>query len=287
MTNFDLYRLKKAGMSNLVLNQFLDFISSVTADDRQHPVLLLLPKFIRQATMKHKGLFWERFKQLDIKALRQDFLRFPSFSILDKAYPEYLREIYNPPVLLFYQGDIKLLAMEKIAFVGSRACSKQGITSIQKIIKELGNQFVVISGLARGIDTACHLAAIKNGGRTISVIGTGLDVSYPRENEQLQSFIAKNHLIITEYGPGEQALKYHFPDRNRIIAGLSRGVVVSEAKRRSGSLITCERAMESGRDVFAIPGNISDGLSDGCHHLIQEGAKLVYQGQDILSEYTY
>ena len=287
MTNFDLYRLKKAGMSNLVLNQFLDFISSVTADDRQHPVLLLLPKFIRQATMKHKGLFWERFKQLDIKALRQEFLRFPSFSILDKVYPEYLREVYNPPVLLFYQGDIKLLAMEKIAFVGSRACSEQGIASIQKIIKELRNQFVVISGLARGIDTACHLAAIKNGGRTISVIGTGLDVSYPRENWQLQAFIAQNHLIITEYGPGEQPLKYHFPDRNRIIAGLSRGVVVTEAKRRSGSLITCERAMESGRDVFAIPGNISDGLSDGCHHLIQEGAKLVYQGQDILSEYTY
>src|SRR5574337_177788 len=287
MTNFDLYRLKKAGMSNLVLNQFLDFISSVTADDRQHPVLLLLPKFIRQATMKHKGLFWERFKQLDIKALRQEFLRFPSFSILDKVYPEYLREVYNPPVLLFYQGDIRLLAMEKIAFVGSRACSEQGIASIQKIIKECRNQFVVISGLARGIDTACHLAAIKNGGRTISVIGTGLDVSYPRENWQLQAFIAQNHLIITEYGPGEQPLKYHFPDRNRIIAGLSRGVVVTEAKRQSGSLITCERAMESGRDVFAVPGNISDGLSDGCHHLIQEGAKLVYQGQDILSEYTY
>ena len=274
-------------MSNLVLNQFLDFIISVTADDRQHPVLLLLPKFIRQATMKHKGLFWERFKQLDIKALRQEFLRFPSFSILDKVYPEYLREVYNPPVLLFYQGDIRLLAMEKIAFVGSRACSEQGIASIQKIIKELRNQFVVISGLARGIDTACHLAAIKNGGRTISVIGTGLDVSYPRENRQLQAFIAQNHLIITEYGPGEQPLKYHFPDRNRIIAGLSRGVVVTEAKRQSGSLITCERAMESGRDVFAVPGNISDGLSDGCHHLIQEGAKLVYQGQDILSEYTY
>ncbi|MCJ1993597.1 DNA-protecting protein DprA [Lactococcus piscium] len=285
MTNFDLYRLKKAGMSNLVLNQFLAFISSVRSDSRQHDMMTQLPKFIRQATMKHKGLFWERFKQLDTKALRQEFLKFSSFSILDKFYPEYLREIHNPPVLLFYQGDIGLLAMEKIAFVGSRSCSKQGIASIQKIIKELNNQFVVISGLARGIDTACHLATIKNGGRTISVIGTGLDVSYPRENEQLQSFIAKNHLIITEYGPGEQPLKYHFPERNRIIAGLSRGVVVTEAKRRSGSLITCERAMESGRDVFAIPGTISDGLSDGCHHLIQEGAKLVYQGQDILSEY--
>lgn len=287
MTNFDLYRLKKAGMSNLLLNQFLTFVSSVMTDDRQHNELLLLPKFIRQSTMRHKPLFWEKFKQLDVKVLRQEFLRFPSFSILDKCYPDYLREIHNPPVLLFYQGDINLLAMEKMAFVGSRVCSKQGITSIQKVIKELGNQFVVISGLARGIDTACHLAIIKNGGRTIAVIGTGLDISYPRENRQLQLFIAKNHLIITEYGPGEKPLKYHFPDRNRIIAGLSRGVVVTEAKIRSGSLITCERAMESGRDIFAIPGNISDGLSDGCHRLIQEGAKLVYQGQDVLSEYTF
>lgn len=163
MTNFDIYRLKKAGMSNLVLNQFLDFISSVTSDDRQHPMLLLLPKFIRQATMKHKGLFWERFKQLDIKALRQEFLRFPSFSILDKVYPEYLREIHNPPVLLFYQGEINLLAHEKLGFVGSRDCSSQGMISVRKVIRELGNQFVVISGLARELILPVTLLPSKMG----------------------------------------------------------------------------------------------------------------------------
>lgn len=284
MTNFDIYRLKKAGMTNLMINRFLDFVAK-SDDEVQRNPLLLLPKFIRQSAMKNKALFWEKFRQIDLKALRQEFLKFPSLSIQDAAYPERLREMYNPPVLLFYQGDLTLLDQLKLGFVGSRDCSKQGIASVQKVIKELGNHFIVVSGLARGIDTACHIAAMKNGGKTIAVIGTGLDVSYPRENFQLQTYIAQHHLLLTEYGPNEKALKYHFPDRNRIIAGLSRGVVVAEAKLRSGSLITCERAIEEGRDVFAIPGNIIDGQSDGCHHLIQEGAKLVFHGQDILEEY--
>jgi DNA processing protein len=285
MTNFDLYRLKKAGMTNLAINHWLDFVANTAHDTPEQNPLRLLPQFIKRSGMKNKALFWEKFRQLDNKALRQEFLKFPSFSIHDEPYPEYLREIYNPPVLLFYQGDLSLLTQPKLGFVGSRDCSQQGIASVQKIIRELQNRFVVVSGLARGIDTACHLAALKNGGKTIAVIGTGLDVTYPRENDQLQAYLANHQLLLTEYGPSEKALKYHFPERNRIIAGLSRGVVVSEAKLRSGSLITCERAMEEGRDVFAIPGNIVDGLSDGCHHLIQEGAKLVFQGNDILAEY--
>ncbi|GFH42141.1 DNA processing protein DprA [Lactococcus hodotermopsidis] len=284
MTNFDLYRLKKAGMTTLMINKFLAFIAESDFDEKNK--MLLLPSFVTASTMKNKALFWEKFRQIDVKELRREFLKYPSFSILDDTiYPENLREIYNPPVLLFYQGDLSLLTQAKLGFVGSRDCSKQGIASVQKIIRELENRFVVISGLARGIDTACHIAAMKNGGKTIAVIGTGLDVNYPRENFQLQDYIAKNQLILTEYGPTEKALKYHFPDRNRIIAGLSRGVLVTEAKLRSGSLITCERAMEEGRDVFAIPGNIVDGLSDGCHHLIQEGAKLVFHGRDVLDEY--
>ncbi|WP_193227234.1 DNA-processing protein DprA, partial [Streptococcus pneumoniae] len=121
----------------------------------------------------------------------------------------------------------------------------------------------------------------------IAVIGTGLDVFYPKANKRLQDYIGNDHLALSEYGPGEQPLKFHFPARNRIIAGLCRGVIVAEAKMRSGSLITCERAMEEGRDVFAIPGSILDGLSDGCHHLIQEGAKLVTSGQDVLAEFEF
>ena len=285
MTNFDLFRLKQAGMSNLFINRFLAFILVNKMEFSSENLLLLLPKFIRQANMRHKALFWEKFRQLDLKHTRKCFLQFPSISILDHHYPMFLKESYNPPVLLFYQGDISLLRYEKLGFVGSRSCSMTGISSVQKVIKELNNKFVIISGLARGIDTACHVSAIKNGGKTIAVIGTGLDVHYPKENKQLQTYISKNHLVLSEYSSGEQALKYHFPERNRVIAGLSRGVVVTEAKIRSGSLITCEYAMAEGRDVFAIPGDITDGRSDGCHRLIQQGAKLVYQGQDILTEY--
>ena len=142
-----------------------------------------------------------------------------------------------------------------------------------------------MSGLARGIDTAAHIASLKNGGKTIAVIGTGLNHFYPKENRQLQNYIAKNHLLLSEYNPDQPALKYHFPERNRIIAGLAGAVLVAEAKMRSGSLITCERALEEGRDIFAVPGSILDGKSDGCHHLIQEGAKCVISGFDILSEY--
>ena len=171
--------------------------------------------------------------------------------------------------------------------MGSRACSKQGAKSVEKVIKGLENELVIVSGLAKGIDTAAHMAALQNGGKTIAVIGTGLDVFYPKANKRLQDYIGNDHLVLSEYGPGEQPLKFHFPARNRIIAGLCRGVIVTEAKMRSGSLITCERAMEEGRDVFAIPGSILDGLSDGCHHLIQEGAKLVTSGQDVLAEFEF
>ena len=139
------------------------------------------------------------------------------------------------------------------------------------------NGLVIVSGLAKGIGHSSSYGSPAEWWKTIAVIGTGLDVFYPKANKRLQDYIGNDHLILSEYGPGEQPLKFHFPARNRIIAGLCRGVIVAEAKMRSGSLITCERAMEEGRDVFAIPGSILDGLSDGCHHLIQEGAKLVNQ----------
>ena len=196
-------------------------------------------------------------------------------------------QIYNPPVLLFYQGDLQLLSKPKIAVVGARETTREGVRSVEKIIKELGNELVVVSGLAKGIDATAHYASIRNGGKTIGVIGTGLDVSYPKSNQRLQAHIGEHHLILSEYGPGQAPLKFHFPERNRIIAGLCQAVIVAEARLRSGSLITCERAMEEGRDVFAIPGNILDEKSTGCHHLIQEGAKLVTSGQDILDELKY
>ncbi|HET1195213.1 TPA: DNA-protecting protein DprA, partial [Streptococcus pneumoniae] len=233
------------------------------------------------------AVFMERYFQIDDAHLSKEFQKFPSFSILDDCYPWDLSEIYDAPVLLFYKGNLDLLKFPKVAVVGSRACSKQGAKSVEKVIQGLENELVIVSGLAKGIDTAAHMAALQNGGKTIAVIGTGLDVFYPKANKRLQDYIGNDHLALSEYGPGEQPLKFHFPARNRIIAGLCRGVIVAEAKMRSGSLITCERAMEEGRDVFAIPGSILDGLSDGCHHLIQEGAKLVTSGQDVLAEFEF
>ncbi|MFC2769663.1 MAG: DNA-processing protein DprA [Streptococcus gordonii] len=280
MKNYDIYKMKHAGLTN---GQVLNVLRYAENKEKK----LSLRDIAVVSECRNPALFIERYKQIDDDFLKKSFEEFPSFSILDEIYPWDLSEIYNSPALLFYQGNIDLLELPKVAVVGSRDSSKLGNQSVQKIIKELNNELIIVSGLARGIDTAAHMAALQNGGRTIAVIGTGLDVFYPKANKKLQSYIGKNHLVLSEYGPGEQPLKFHFPERNRIIAGLCRGVIVAEAKMRSGSLITCERAMEEGRDVFAIPGSILDGKSDGCHHLIQEGAKCIMSGSDVLSEFDF
>lgn len=278
MNNFELFKLKQAGLTNLNILALLDYQS------KQEKSLSLRDMAVA-SKCKNPILFMEKYKSLDSKSLRQIFNQYPSISILDDEYPIELKNCYNPPVLLFYQGNVDLLKRLKMAVVGARTASQTGTKSVQKIVSELGNQFVIVSGLARGIDTSAHISALKNGGATIAVIGCGLDVHYPKENKLLQEYLGKNHLILGEYAVGEAPLKFHFPERNRVIAGLSQGVIVAEAKMRSGSLITCERALEEGRDVFAIPGNILDGKSDGCHHLIKEGAKCITSGMDVLSEY--
>lgn len=278
MNNFEIFKLKQAGLTNLQVNHILDYQKTSSRS-------LSLRDMAVTSQTSNPVLFMERYRALDIKALKEVFTRFPSFSILDKVYPMALAQIYNPPVLLFYQGDLTLLEQPKLSVVGSRDCSKIGIASVQKIITDLDNQLVIVSGLARGIDTAAHMASLRAGGKTIGVIGTGLDSYYPKENRDLQDYLATHQLLLSEYEAGQGPLRFHFPERNRVIAGLSQGTMVVEAKRRSGSLITCERAMEEGRDVYAVPGNIIDGKSDGCHHLIQEGGKCIMTGQDILEEY--
>lgn len=279
MNHFELFKLKKAGLTNLNINNIINYLKKNSLTSLSVRNMAVVSK------CKNPTFFIENYKQLDFKKLRQEFKKFPVLSILDSNYPLELKEIYNPPVLLFYQGNIELLSKPKLAVVGARQASQIGCQSVKKIIKETNNQFVIVSGLARGIDTAAHVSALKNGGSSIAVIGSGLDVYYPTENKKLQEYMSYNHLVLSEYFTGEQPLKFHFPERNRIIAGLCQGIVVAEAKMRSGSLITCERALEEGREVFAIPGNIIDGKSDGCHHLIQEGAKCIISGKDILSEY--
>ncbi|HFU4123579.1 TPA: DNA-processing protein DprA [Streptococcus suis] len=277
MNNFELFKLKMAGLSNLQLNRLLAAYQDSTKKISLKAICHILD-------LKKPSLFMENYHSLDSKECRKLFQRFPSFSILDDTYPLELKQIYNPPVLLFYQGDLSLLNRTKIGFVGSRKASPEGVKSTEKIIKELQNQFVVVSGLARGIDTAAHMACLKNGGKTIAVIGSGLDQYYPKENKALQDYLSKHHLVLSEYPAGTQPLKFHFPERNRIIAGLSMGVVVAEARLRSGSLITCERALEEGREVFAIPGSILEQNWLGCLQLIKEGANCITSGIDVINE---
>lgn len=207
-------------------------------------------------------------------------------TILEDRYPPMLRHIYAPPLLLYYKGDWELTKGQLLGVVGSRRHSNYGKEAVQSIIPKIASHNIgIVSGLARGIDTLAHKITVKQGGTTIAVIGTGIHHYYPTENRSLQKYIAQDHLLISEYPPQTKADKHHFPDRNRIISGLSRGVLVVEAKQRSGSLITANRALEEGRDVFAIPGAIDNAYSTGTNNLIKLGAIPVTQADDILSQW--
>ena len=204
----------------------------------------------------------------------------------DGEYPAVLREIAKPPLALFVRGNLVPDA-ERIAMVGSRHASSYGRHAAEEIAMGLAKTGVtVVSGAARGIDTASHKGAIRTG-RTVAVLGCGADVAYPKENARLLDEIASSGAVISEYPPGTKPLPAFFPQRNRIISGLCRGTVVVEAAERSGSLITAEFALSEGRDVFAVPGSIYSDTSRGCNRLIQQGAKLVAAVEDILEEYPW
>lgn len=209
-------------------------------------------------------------------------------TIFDPGYPEALRHIYAPPLVLFFKGRISLLHFPSIGVVGSRACTSYGKQAIRKLLPPLIEaDYPIVSGLAKGLDTEAHQTAIDHEGQTIAVIGTGLDRFYPAQNRDLQQIIAQQQLIVSEYPIKVGPKKHHFPFRNRIIAGLSRGVLVIEARERSGSLITARQALDNGKDVFAVPGSIFAPQSVGCNHLIQAGAKAVLKAEDILEEFVY
>ena len=207
-------------------------------------------------------------------------------TILDKEYPRYLKEIYQPPWALFAKGDLSLLEKEpKLAVVGSRQATQYGRNAIRLIFPELiENGVLIVSGLAKGIDALAHEYAIKNGGKTIAVIAGGFYHIYPKENMSLALEMMKTQLVISEYPPDTKPLRWHFPARNRIISGLGAGTFIIEAKRKSGSLITANYAVNEGRDVFSLPGSIFNPYSIGANELIQQGAKLVTKAEDILEE---
>ncbi len=208
-------------------------------------------------------------------------------SIFDKEYPQKLKNIFDPPMKLYVVGDYKILNTFKIGIIGCRKCSDYGKNCAEYFSSNLACRNVtIISGLAKGIDSFAHNSCIEAGGKTIAVIGSGLDIMYPEENKWLFDKIIKTGgAIISEYPLGTKPLKYHFPARNRIISALSDGVLVVEAKEKSGTLITVDFALEQGKNIFVVPGNINSLNSKGTNSLIKEGAKLVQNVADILEEY--
>lgn len=203
----------------------------------------------------------------------------------DKAYPENLRHIYMPPEALYVKGAFEEGDRAAIALVGSRKASPYGLETCQRLAYELARRGItVVSGLARGIDSSAHIGALKAGGRTIAVLGSGLDYIYPRENKKLAKDIEGNGAVVSQFPPDTPPFKDNFPKRNRIISGLSLGVVVVEAADKSGALITANYALDEGREVFAVPGKVTSQTSGGTNKLIKAGAKLVENADDIISE---
>jgi len=205
-------------------------------------------------------------------------------TVFDEDYPGPLKNISDPPPVLYYKGELNF-SFPAVAIVGARGCSNYGKKVAENFACQLAERgVVVISGLARGIDTYAHIGALRAKGKTIAVIACGLDIVYPPENKKLYMEIQHEGSLLSEYPPGVEPLSGHFPQRNRIISGLSQGILVVEAADRSGSLITAAIAREQGRKLFAIPGNIDRPQSRGCNKLIKEGAKLVTKVEDVLEE---
>jgi DNA processing protein len=208
-----------------------------------------------------------------------------SISLYDREYPQLLKEIYDPPLILYAQGNIDLLNTPCMAVVGTRTPSDYGKTISAAICKDLSKHITIVSGMAKGIDAIAHNTALTYGGYTIGVLGSGINIHYPSENKDLYAKMLTHGCLITEHPLNTPSLPIRFPARNRLVSGLSKGVLICQALIKSGSLITARTALEQNRDVFAIPGPINDPLSEGGHSLIKDGAILVQNSQDILSEY--
>lgn len=221
--------------------------------------------------------------------IQEKHWRIHSVNILNPKYPNRLKEIFNPPLTLFYQGHLEILKKPlALGVVGSRRHSSYGPCVMKKILNSTlthSDHFSIISGLALGIDGCAHNFALKNSLDTIAVVGNGLDIYYPKTNQAMQKEIQKNHLIVSEYPVGTRPFKHHFPQRNRIVVGLSRGVYVVEARKRSGSLITAYRAVDENRDIFVTPASILDHHFKGSNRLLQLGATPLLTGDDLLAEW--
>ena len=209
-------------------------------------------------------------------------------SIQDAEYPEILKEIYDAPISLYVRGNKNILNELSVAIIGCRECTEYGRNITKNLSYNIAkNKINIVSGLAKGIDGIAHQGALFAGGKTVAVLGNGLDTIYPKENEHLAlEILQKGGAIISEYPLGTKPEKQNFPERNRIVSGMSKGIIVVEAKEKSGTLITVDFALEQGRDVFVVPGNINSEASIGTNDLIKQGAKLITSYKDVLEEYS-
>lgn len=279
------YRLLLAGVNNKIIKVLMDnFISFDEMFQRDlndlHNKFGISIEDIEKI-QSSRNIELEKY----ISELKEKNIRL--ISIKDDIYPEDLKNIAQPPVFMHYKGNINLLKGKKIAVVGTRKCSTYGKLVCERIVEELAlAKITTVSGLALGIDEICHRVTLDNGGNTIAVVGSGLDVVYPKKNIKLWEQISKEGLVLSEFPLKTKPFAYNFPLRNRIIAGLSLGVLLIESRKKGGSLITAEIALEEGRDVFAVPGDIYSATSEGTNNLIKNSsAKLVTKASDILVEY--
>lgn len=209
-------------------------------------------------------------------------------NFFDEDYPDRLKHVYAPPLLLYYKGNLSLVEKSTLAVIGARMHSEYSKNCLDSLLPPIINEkIVIVSGLAKGVDTLAHKLAIKHKGHTIAVIGSGLDIVYPKENKYLQEHLCKNQLVLTEYPFGTKPHKTHFPMRNRIIAGLSEGVLITEARKRSGTLITARMALDEGRDIYVVPGPINQVLSEGTNRLLIEGATPIMDANQILNDWSF
>ncbi|HHY74612.1 MAG TPA: DNA-protecting protein DprA [Bacillus bacterium] len=241
-----------------------------------------------QMTEKNSHLFFTDLHSKSTAEILEDFEKEQThiLTIFDDEYPAYLKQIFDPPWVLYLKGRKSLLESNCISVVGTRTPSPYGYHALKMLIPPLvKNNWTIVSGLANGVDTAAHVIAIKEKGNTIAVLGSGFNNIYPMNNHILATEMSTKQLLLSEFPPNRKAEKWHFPLRNRMISGLSRGTLIIEAKERSGSLITAEQALEQGREVFAVPGSIFDPNCRGTNRLIQQGAKLVINAANIMEEF--
>ncbi len=271
---FGLSRFLKAISEKLCFNEIIEFPAKYSK------ILLLRQETIDFLNTKKYNSYLEKVNRWLAQPKNQ------ILTFLDKNYPKNLKQISNPPIILYCSGRIELLKKPQLAIVGARNNSTYGKNATNKICTDLQNsQLSIISGLAYGIDTLAHKFAIESNLNTIAIVGTGVDIIYPSSNRELyEKLLNTNNLIISELDLGTAPLRHNFPQRNRIISGLAKGVIIIEAAKKSGSLITAQLALEQNKEVFAIPGSIFSKTSEGCNELIKQGAKLVCDINDILEE---